>query len=57
MTSAPGGTAVIEQALVFMVAVGLPLTLVVEELANRIRGTNRFVAVIQDPLIMEERHA
>jgi hypothetical protein len=54
MTSALGGTAVIEQALVFMVAVSLPLTLVVEEIA---RWRSRSVAAIRDLMIMEERHA
>jgi hypothetical protein len=57
MTSAPGGTTVIEQALVFMVAVSLPLALVVEELVNRIRGMNRSAAAIRNPKVMEERHA
>ena len=56
MTSALGGIAVIEQALVFMVAVSLPLTLVVEEMA-RWRREPRSVAVIPDPMIVEERHA
>jgi len=48
---------VIEQALVFMVAVSLPLALVVEELVNRIRGMNRSAAAIRNPKVMEERHA
>jgi hypothetical protein len=47
---------VIVQALVFMVAVSLPLTLVVEEIA-RWRREPRAVAVIRDPVILEERHA
>ena len=46
----------IEQALVFMVAVSLPLTLVVEELA-RWRREPRSVALVRDPMIVEERHA
>ena len=44
----------LEQALVFMVAVSLPLILVVEEIA---RWRRRSVAAIQDLMIMEERHA
>jgi len=44
----------IEQALVFMVAVSLPLALVVEEIARR---RSRSVAAIRDLMIMEERHA
>ena len=46
----------IEQALVFLVAVSLPLMLVVEEIA-RWRREPRSVAVIRDPMIVEERHA
>jgi len=57
-----GRDRVIEQALVFMVAVSLPLTLVVEEIVRwrrelARRGTNRPVTAIRNPMIVEERHA